>query len=364
MDPLRILYLITDLDVGGAEKALCQLVLGLDRERFDPTVACLTGRGELGRVLEGRGIDVVYLNVSAWTAWLGIWRLWRLLRRKRSDVLHSFLFHANLAGRLAALLARTPKVISAVRVAEPRRSHLWLDRLTQWLCDVETCVADAVRTYTHERAGVRLDKLVTVPNGIDVSEYEDAQPQLPAGIAAAPGRRFILTIGRIDRQKDPETFLRAAQRIRERIPEVHFLWAGDGPLRAAAERQAAELDLADAVHFLGQVAEVKPLLAAADVLVLASRWEGMPNAILEAMAAAKPVVATNVGGCPELIVDGETGFLVAPGDPKALAGRVIRLLENQELAESMGQAARQRAAECFTIERMVEANVRLYEAGG
>lgn len=361
MNRLRILYLITDLHVGGAEKAVCQLVLGLDRERFGPTVVCLTDRGELGRMLEGRGVEVIHLNLTAWSAWIGVIRLARLLRRKRIDVLHSFLFHANLAGRLAAFLAGTPRVIGSVRVAEPRRSHLWLDRLTQPLCDLETCVAEAVRTYTHEKAGVRLDKLVTVPNGIDVSEYENVQPQLPPGIEAPAGSPVVLAIGRLDPQKDPDAFLRVARLIHARLPKAHFLWAGDGPMRERVEDTARELGLGKVVHFLGHVADVKPLIAAANVFVLTSRWEGMPNALLEAMASAKPAVATSVGGCRELIVEGQTGFMVAPNNPEQLAKRVLALLEDPEQAAIMGANARRRAAEHFSVEAMIEANMRLYE---
>jgi len=145
----RIFYLITELDIGGAEKALYELATRLDRKRYEPIVACLTGRGPIGEWLSKAGIDVIHIGMRSWCdipAWL---RLRKALREFRPHVLHTFLFHANFAGRLASLGLGIERRISAVRVEEPRRSHLWGERLTRGLVDVVTCVSESARQYTH-----------------------------------------------------------------------------------------------------------------------------------------------------------------------------------------------------------------------
>lgn len=358
----RILYLITELDAGGAEKALYELVTRLDTRRFDPLVGCLTGRGVVGEWLADAGIEVRHFDMRgcwdlpAWT------RLRRTLKHFRPHVVHAYLFHANLISRLASVGLGIERVISSVRVEEPRWTHLWLDRLTCRLVDRVTCVSASTRDYTHARARIPLEKLVVVPNGIDPQRCDMPVMAPPPQWRIPDTAPVIAVIGRLHAQKDPLAMLRVAQAVIAEIPNAVFVFAGDGPLADQCRTDAHARRIADNVRFLGWVPDVRPLLARMDLLALTSRWEGMPNVVLEAMACRKPVIASAVGGCVEQIANGETGFLVPPGDTDATVRRILTLLSNTELRKQMGTAGRKRLLEHFSIEKTVQANQALYEA--
>lgn len=359
-NPRRIFYLITELDVGGAEKTLFELATRLDRRRFEPAVGCLFGRGEVGRWLEERGVEVVHFDMRGKADWGVVRRVRHELLRRGPELLHTFLFHANVVGRLAARRVPLKGVVSSVRVEERRRLHLLGDRLTRGLMDAETCVSESAREYTHRRARVPLDKLAVVPNGIEVERHTHPPPPPVSWRLPADGP-LVATVARLDAQKDPETLIAAFALARQRVPKASLAWAGGGPLFAATRDRIRRAGLAECVRLLGAVDDVRPLLGAADAFALASRWEGMPNSVLEAMAAGLPVVATAVGGCPELVVDAETGLLVPPGDARALADALVSLLSDPPKARKMGQAGRARARDHFSLDGMVRANVAIYE---
>jgi len=356
----KIFYLITELDIGGAEKALHRLVTNLDRTRFEPTVGCLTGRGPMGEWFTQNGIEVVYFDMrSFWDlpAWL---RLRKELERRKPDVLHTFLFHANIAGRLVGR-GRAGRVISSVRVEEPRRWHLWGERLTRGRVDIVTCVSESTREYVHRTTRVPLDKLVAVPNGVTLDDYRLPADPPPPEWNLPDGVPIIGIIGRLDRQKDPVLMLRAAAIVAREKPEALFVFAGKGPLAGHCQVEAEELGVARNCRWLGWAPQVRPLLGRMDLLALSSRWEGMPNALLEAMASRKPVVATQAGGSAELVLDGETGFLVPCDDPEAMADRILQLLGDPALRKRMGDAGLERVDLHYSLCAMVEANQRLYE---
>jgi len=356
----RIFFLITELDVGGAEKSLFELATRLDRARFEPVVGCLTGRGPLGQRLEESGVPVLYFDLRGW--WdLPAWRrLRRELKRRRPDVLHCFLFHASLAGRLAALRLGIQRVISAVRVEEPRRRHLWLDRLTRGLVHVVTCVSESARRYVHERVKVPLDRIVVIPNALDPTLYDGPFPDPPEDWGLPEGVPVVAAIGRLDAQKDPLLLLRAAARVVRQVPEAVFALAGSGPLEARCRAEAERLGIRDNLRLLGWVEDVRPLLGRAWLLAHTARWEGMPNVILEAMACRRPVVATAVGGCPELVEDGVTGLLVPQGRPGPMAQAIANLILDEGLRKRLGESARTRVERNFSIQAMVCANENLY----
>jgi glycosyltransferase involved in cell wall biosynthesis len=356
----RIFYLITELDVGGAEKALFELATRLDRQRFEPVVACLSGRGPIFGRLEEKGIEVIPIDMRGWwdlAAWL---RLRRALRANRPHVLHTFLFHANLAGRLASIRLGIGTRIASIRVEEPRLGHLWLECLTQGLTDVFVCVSESARQYTHRHAHVPLHKLVVVPNGVDPSQCDVPVMAPPPEWRLPEDAPVVAFVGRLDRQKNPLLLLLAAARVLREAPNAVFAFAGAGRMETRCNAEAERMGLSGSVRWLGWLSDTRPLLARMDLVALPSSWEGMPNVILEAMACGKPAVATSVGGCPELIVEGETGFLVPPGDEAALAERILRLLRDAALRRRLGAAARRRVEREFSITAMVERNESLY----
>jgi glycosyltransferase involved in cell wall biosynthesis len=359
----RIAFCITDLDPGGAEQALVRLVRGLDRGRWEPAVFCLDGHGALADELTADGIGVECLGANHWSNIFVVLRLARELRRFQPAIVQTFLFHANLAGRIAARWAGIRKVVSGIRVAEKRsRMPLWFDRWTNRLVTTNVCVSQAVADFSIAQAGLPPKKVVVIPNGVDVRRFGESRPAdlQPLGIPA--GSAVLLTVGRLDRQKGLFDLVEAAALVVPRFPDVHFLLVGEGPERAAIERLIGEKGLASRVHLAGWRPDVPELLAAGFGLVLSSHWEGMPNVVLEAMAAGLPVVATRVEGTAELVVDVQTGLLVPMKSPPALAEAMGRLLADPASAKAMGAAGRGRAAANFSWEKMIAEYETLYKS--
>ncbi|MEK7469342.1 MAG: glycosyltransferase [Planctomycetota bacterium] len=343
---LRILFLITELDPGGAEKQLYHLATGLDRTRFEPRVLCLRGFGAVGEALIQAGVPAESLGMKRKWDIGAPFRLKRKLAEWKPDILHSFLFHANMLGRMVARRAGVRRVIGSVRVCETRKHHLLWDRLTQGQMDCETCVCEAVREYTERVAGIDPRKLVVVRNGVELPSLEGVDRSRPEA----------LFVGRLEPQKDVRSLLAAWPLVRKRVPEARLRIVGKGPQEAELRGLGVE-----GVEWCGFQADVAPFWRSARVLVLPSKWEGLPNVVLEAMAWGLPVVATAVGGSVELVREKVTGYVVAAGDPLSLADRLSSILEDREMAKSMGEKGREVAGREYTVSGMVRANEELYD---
>ena len=363
-DARSVLYLITELDVGGAQTALLRLLTGLDRDRFSPTVVCLyNGDATVARQIRALGIPVTDLGMNAKWRWDAFWRLYRLLRRKRPAILHTWMFHANIPGRVLGRLAGVPIVISSERtMGQERRWRYWLSRITDRLTDRVICVAGRVADFAAQTIGISPDKLVVIHNGIPLEDFQPGDRVVArAGLGIPTSACVVGTVGRLHPVKGTSYLLEAFADLAPGHAEAILLLVGDGPQRTQLEELARCLGVSERVRFLGNRSDVSRLLQAMDVFVLASVWEGMPNAALEAMAVGLPVVATGVGGTPEAVVDGETGLLVPPRDPDGLAQAIARLLRDPELWRTMGQAGRRRVEQHFSVEQMVRQTERLYE---
>jgi glycosyltransferase involved in cell wall biosynthesis len=361
--PVRIAFCITDLDPGGAERALVQLVTRLDRSRWEPAVFCLAGPGALAGEMRAAGIKVVCLGARHWTSIGVLWRLSRELRDFRPAILQTLLFHANLAGRIAGSLTRIGKIVSGIRVAEKRsRVPLWFDRWTNWLVNTNVCVSQAVADFSIAEARLSPKKIVVIPNGVDVARFANARLAELSAFGIPQGSQVLLTVGRLDRQKGLHDLIDAAALVAPTHHQVHFLLVGEGPERTGIEQLIRDKGLVDRVHFAGWRADIPELLAAGYTLVLSSHWEGLPNVVLEAMAAGLPVVATCVEGAAELVIEGRTGFLVPPRSPQQLALALEKLLADPALAKAMGKAGRERAASEFSWETTVARYDAIYRA--
>ncbi|HUU42339.1 MAG TPA: glycosyltransferase family 4 protein [Planctomycetota bacterium] len=347
----RIAFLITDLDVGGAERNLCMLARGLDRERFEVSAASLLAPGTVGEELSAAGISVTDVHMGGYGDCRAVARVARWLRQSRPDVLHTWLFHANVLGRLAARWVGVRGVVSSIRVAEPRRLHLAGERLTACLADCILVNSTSLRDYMIG-AGLRPEVLRVIPNAVDLERFAAGEQHSREG-----ERPVVLFVGRLAAQKGVDVLLRAASDERLR-GAAEFVIAGDGPDRAMLAALAQDLDL-EHVRFIGRTDRVPELLGEADVLVLPSRWEGLPNVVLEALAARCPVVATDVIGTRDLIRDGENGLMVPPEDASALAGALRRMLDDAVLRERVVKSGRETARR-HSVASMVKAHVALY----
>ncbi len=373
-DPLiRVAYVIGTLDVGGAESQLVTLARGLDPHRFVPSVYCLSDEGVLAGPLRDRGIPVhnlgmrgLHLARSPLKAAVRVGRLFSMLADARPDIVHGFLFHAYVAGALAGRWAGARAIVSSRRslanFKKDRRLYRAVERVANRVTDLVIANSEAVRLDAIRTEGLRADKVIVIYNGLQIERCAPAA-------SAALGRELdleaagpvVAVVANLIHYKAHDVLLDAWLEIRRDFPSATLLVAGDGPLRRTLEARARELAIAESVRFLGLRRDVPALLALADVVVQPSLEEGFCNAILEAMAAGKPVVATRVGGNPEAVVEGETGLLVPPGDAPALAGGLRVVLADAALRARLGDAARRRARERFDVEVMVRAYEQAYE---
>jgi glycosyltransferase involved in cell wall biosynthesis len=365
--PLRIMFLINDMTVGGAEMLLEQLIRRLDRKRFAPEVCCMRQLGELGEML--RDVAPVYSHVLKHKYDVPVLsRLVRLFRKRRIDAVVTVGAGDRMFwGRLAAWRAGVPIIVSALHsTGWPDRVGR-LNRMLSPLTDAFVGVAPSHGRYLIENERFPANRVFVIPNGVDTCRFSprprDAYQLERLGLPH--DAKIVGLVAVLRPEKNHELFLRAALLVRKQVPEAHFVLVGNGPQRASLERLTAELGLSRAVHFLGARNDVPELLPLFDVFALTSKIEASPVSILEAQACGVPVVATRVGSIPESVIDGETGLLVTPDDVEGVASAVTRLLRSPALARSLGAAAREFVAEYRSLDTMVSGYedliVRLYE---
>ena len=361
----RILVLITLAETGGAQTYVASLLRALT-PGFDVIVAA-HGTGPLCEEARAAGARFVALRhvhraLHPVHDALGLLELIRLIRRERPDIVHANSSKAGVLGRLAAALTLVPvRVFTVHGWAFKAHSglasalYLWADRLMAPLTTVTICVAESERRAGLAAHTCSARRTVVIPNAIDgLAGSNGAAPS-----HAHDGPPRIVAVGRLAAPKDPLCLVRALAALRER--PFHAVLVGDGPDRAAVEAEIAALGLAPYVTLAGDRRDVPRRLAQADLFVLASRSEGAPLSILEAMAAGLPVVASAVGGVPELVADGETGLLVPPGDPAPLAAALERVVGDAALRERLGASGWARARTRFDLATFHRAHLALYE---
>ena len=355
--PLRVMFLITSMPVGGAETLLVNLIRRLDRERFLPLLCCFKALGPLGEELAAEIPAFEHLIEHKFDVGV-VGRLTKLLRDERIDAVVTVGAGDKMFwGRIAAKRAGVPVVLCALHstgwpdaIGRLNRSRI----MTHWT-DAFIGVADSHARHLIEKEHFPTYKVRVIPNGVDAGRFhasrDSADLRRTLGLSVTAPVAGI--VAALRPEKNHEMFLRVAAQVLKEVPEARFLVIGDGPERAKLERIAAELKLERAVQFLGTRGDIPELLAALDVFVLTSRIEANPVSILEAMATGKPVVAPRVGSISESVNDGETGFLIEPGDTQQAAAAVVRLLSRPELARRLGQAGRAAVVERWSLERMV-----------
>ncbi|WP_243031838.1 glycosyltransferase [Thermus altitudinis] len=329
--------MLTGLSRGGAETQVFLLASGLMRRGWDVQVISLLPGGDLRGELEAAGIPVMDLSMNrGMPDPKAIWRLARALRRFRPNVLHAHMIHANLLARVVRLLVPVPVVVCTAqntlevgRTFRTERSTHLAYRLTDFLCDLTTQVSREGYARFLEGKAVRPDKLRFVPNAVDTQRFVP-NPHTGLRLREELGIErdaFVwLAVGRLEEQKDYPILFQSFSQVVPEYPRVQLLVVGQGSLEKELRQLVESLGLQTSVRFLGLRKDVPDLMNAADAFVMSSAWEGMPMVLLEAHATGLPIVATNVGGIPDVVVQERTGFLVPPKDPTALAEAMKRLM--------------------------------------
>lgn len=363
MSRVRVLQLLPSLGMGGAERLAVHLARSLDPQRFEVKVVSMFGPtdSDLSEMLSSRSIPLEYLDKRPGFDGSMVTKLHRAFRRFSPDVAHSHLRVLQYALPAFVGSGVTARVHTFHSVAQ--KEAKWSGRMIQRLAFksgvTPVAISDEVARTVQD---VYKISPLTIPNGIPVADYRDnsaAGTKLRESLGLSANDFVFVCVANLSKAKNHALLLSALKEVVAASPQkIMLLLVGDGPLRPALTSAASELG--NAVRFLGRRTDVPAILAAADAFVLASDYEGNPLAVMEAMAAARPVVATAVGGIPELITDGVDGLLVQPGSPEGLAEGMIKLASNPNLASALGTAASETARARFSIDAMANSYGELY----
>ncbi len=369
MPPLSILYVIDGLEFGGGERVFLQLIKRL-RQQYRIAVATAEG-GLFAEAVRELGITLHPVDMTRQWSLKPMYQIRNILRKQTINIVHSQGARADVFSRISS---RAYDVRNVCTIAMPvegfdvgivhRVIYRVFDRLTERYVDRYIVVSDVLETLLHQQRGVSLERITRIYNGIEVDEYNDehrdTQTRAQCGI---PDDAFlVVAIGRMVWQKGFDVLIHAWSEIASHVPNARLLFVGDGSLRGTLERLTHDVNIRDRVTFRGFEPDVRPLLATADLVAVPSRREGFPMVILEAMAMAKPIVATRIDGVTEQMVDGVSGLLVPPSDPAALANGIVGLATHRERAVQLGRNARARVQQEFSVRRMVETTDSVYRS--
>jgi len=368
--PTRVLYLSHAFAVGGAEEMVLNLVRHLPPQ-YVPAVACIHEAGPIGLEIERTGVPFKVLGLKP-----GVLRPFDVLRLRdflyecQPDIVHTFLLTGSLYGRFAAMMARVPVVIGTeVNVYERKRTlHALAERWLMRDTDAVVASAESVRDFYIKQVKADPSKVEVIYNAVDWAQLQAtvSRDELRASVDVPPDAPLLTIIARLTEQKGHRILLDAL--VRPDLAHARLLVVGDGPLRQALESQAANLGLSPRVRFVGARRDLGNILAATDVFVMPSFWEGLPLAMVLAMGAGVPVVATRVAGIPEVVQDGVTGLLVPPGDSGELGAALSRVVNDDTTRVLLGQAARAFVGPRFGVDGYVKSVTGLYDrllaAGG
>lgn len=362
---IKVCIVIDNLYAGGTQRQLLEFLKSCDRQQFDITIISMDSqRNPMEAEITSLGYNVVRVSHKGFFNLKTIFSLRGIFKKEKPDIVHTFLYTSDFYGRVAAVLNKTPVIISSVRNIQVWKKwyHLLADRILSCFTDKITVNAENIKPYLIKRAGINPAKLLTIYNGKDLSRFahlrEAREVRKELGI---PANAFVVgMVGRFSEQKDYPTFLQAAKRVSQNLPDTYFTAIGDGQTKQKMQDLALRLGLNGHTVFTGLRNDVPDIINALDIGVLVSHYEGCPNVILEYMAASKPAIAADVGGCAEVIEEGKTGYIVAPTDAEALAEKIITLSKDAPLRARMGEAGRKRVEEYFSLTTMVRETEKLY----
>jgi glycosyltransferase involved in cell wall biosynthesis len=363
MKRTNILHIITELEVGGAENLLLNICRQLDKRNFNIVVGYIYGPGTLSDQFKKAGVRLIDLSRKGKIDPLLLFKLFFLIRKERIQIVHTHLVHASIVGRIAAKLAGVRNIITTRHYAYYHKEKSlvnWIERKTVVFNNNFIAISNAVREYMVKREKYKPERITVIYNAVDLSLLNSKDLEI---IPKNNNDLLIGSVGRLHPSKGYDTLLKSMPQVIKEFPSVRLIIIGDGIQRKYLEGLGSDLGISEQVIFLGRrtPAEVIRFLKNIDLFVLASNWEGFGLAVLEAMACARPVVATNVGGIGEIIDAGKTGFLVPPRDPQKLAENIIRLSRDNKLLETLGKTGRQKVEKLFSMHDMIFKLTALYQ---
>ena len=365
---MKALFLCQNLGVVGAEELILGASTALPVAGVETGVVALTRRGPIADEIAAAGVPVHLASGQPGPRDpAAFMRLVRLLQRERPDVVHTFLITASIYGRLAAFMAGVPLVLAAeqnIYERKPRRHALLERALAARTYRVVAC-CEVVGQFYQRQVGVSSSKIAVIYNAVRFGPRPSVADRAPARAALElPADAVVLgTLGRLTEQKGQRALLQAVAHLTRQHPKLVLFLAGVGPLRDDLEAEATRLGIADRVRFLGMRRDRENLYAAMDIFVLPSQWEGLSLALVEAMGAGKAIVATTVGGNPEVVTDGRTGLLIPPSDAAALTNALGGLIADSGQRTALGEVAATEARARFSIEEHVSQLAALYRQG-
>ena len=350
-EKIRILYLITEYGVGGAEKGMVRILLGLNKDKYDITVAALRkGSGRLLPELEKIGVRIEILGAKWKFDFIHVaFLLYKLLKKLDIQVLICSLYHPTILGRIIGKLAQIPIIVNWEHSERFRGAfRRILNKITMPLSDKVICDSEkvSIELKRHFHPDDSLIEIIPI-GGIDLSQYFCDRLGVYDDIR-------IGSVGRLAKEKGYPYLIEAAKIILKARYNVFFFIVGDGPDFNYLNDLIEKSGMSERIKLMGFRSDINDILSTWDIYIQPSLWEGLCITIVEAMASSLPIVATNIGGIPESVIDGHNGFLVPPKDPKALADKIIELIDNPELRKTMSERSRKIAEEKYSLDKMIQ----------
>ena len=370
MRPLPILHIVPKLSTwGGVGNQLLLLLKNYARDEFLPIVCSLRDKGVVGEEIEDLGIEVICLNrdFKRGFYWTVVKELRTLMKQRNIQIVRTHEYRANLHGRLAALLAKVPCIVGSVHnvynARDKKLNRRILNRYLGIFTDRVVAVSEEVKKEIVRYDSVPENKVAVIYNGVDRKRFVDIDAQSIRSEFHIPKSTPIIgTVGRFFPQKGQKYLLEAVAKVRNKFPHIAVFVIGDGSLKEELQDHTKKLNIEQNIIFTGVRRDIPALLAAMDIFIFPSLWEGFGNALVEAMAAGKPIIATDIPSVREILDSGKSGIVVPPANSEAIARSLDLLLSDRALAENLGNAARERALSSFTIDSTVRGYSSLYRS--
>jgi glycosyltransferase involved in cell wall biosynthesis len=369
---MKILYVIDNLEFGGGERGFLQIIKGLDKDKYTIHTASKPD-GEFGKKLVEMGIHLEPVNMGNRFNLFTILKLARIIRKESVNIVHSQGARADFFTRLAVKFTRRSNLVSTIQMPVERydvsilrkKIYRMFDRFSERCVDRFIVVSESLKKTLIDDHRIPLNKVIKIYNGVELDAYKpdvfcQASSEIRKKLRIKNEIFVIGAIGRMVWQKGFEYLIEAASNVIKEYPEARFLIVGEGPLKGKLKVKSEKLRVENKVIFTGFQTDIKEILSAIDILVIPSLLEGFPMITLEAMAMAKPIIATNIDGITEQITDGINGILIPPKDPSAMAQAIITLINNREKAKAMGLAARKKVEQEFSVEKMIKDTEKVY----